>query len=139
MTETTDLNENAKLDVMAPRTAIHPFPIRQIAARPSPRPESHVVSFGRHEIRDILNVYGRGVASGEWKDYALDFTPQKAVFSIYRRSSEVPLYRVEKDPALARKQGAYAVVNAAGLVLKRGHELDRVLRVLESKPKLSLV
>ena len=76
---------------------------------------------------------------GDWKDYALDFTPQKSVFSIYRRASEVPLYRVEKDPSLARKQGAYAVISATGFVLKRGHELVRVLRVLERKPKLSVV
>ena len=63
------------------------------------------VSFDRHELRDILNVYGRGVASGEWKDYAIDFTPQKSVFCIYRRASETPLFRVEKDPALARRSG----------------------------------
>ena len=113
--------------------AVHPFP------SPKPAPRGANVSFDRHELRDILNVYGRGVASGEWKDYALDFTPQKSVFSIYRRASETPLYRVEKDPALARKQGAYAVVNATGFVLKRGHELVRVLRVLEGKPKLSVV
>ncbi len=86
-----------------------------------------------------MSVYGRGVADGTWKDYALDFTPDKAVLSIYRRASEVPLFRVEKDPSLARKQGAYAVVNATGFVLKRGHELTRVLRVLEPKPKLSVI
>lgn len=113
--------------------AVHPFPSVK------PGPQSPNVSFDRHELRDILNVYGRGVASGEWKDYALDFTPQKSVFSIYRRASETPLFRVEKDPALARKQGAYAVINATGFVLKRGHELVRVLRVLEGKPKLSVV
>ena len=115
--------------------AVHPFPL----STPAVARRDAVVSFDRHELRDILNVYGRGVASGEWKDYALDFTPQKSVFSIYRRASETPLYRVEKDPALARKQGAYAVVNATGFVLKRGHELARVLRVLEGKPKLSVV
>lgn len=118
------------------RAAVHPFP---------PVPDRHLagtsalVSFDRHELRDIMGVYGRGVADGTWKDYSLDFTPQKAVLSIYRRTSEVPLYRVEKDPALARKQGAYAVVSATGFVLKRGHELMRVLRVLEPKPTLSLV
>jgi hypothetical protein len=115
--------------------AVHPFP----PIRPAPGRKEATVSFDRHELRDILNVYGRGVASGEWKDYALDFTSQKAVFSIYRRASETPLYRVEKDPSLARKQGAYAVINATGFVLKRGHELVRVLRVLEGKPKLSVV
>lgn len=115
--------------------AIHPFPLSQPA---SGRRDANV-SFDRHELRDILNVYGRGVASGEWKDYAIAFTPQKSVFSIYRRASEVPLFRIEKDPSLARRQGAYAVINATGFVLKRGHELVRVLRVLEGKPKLSLV
>ncbi len=137
MTEMTDRDEAADRD---PReAAVHPFPFRRMSSEPVQRSSSAIVSFDRHELREILNVYGRGVASGEWKDYALDFLPQKAVFSIYRRASEVPLYRVEKDPALARRQGAYAVVNAAGLILKRGPELDRVLRVLEGKPKLSVV
>jgi hypothetical protein len=93
------------------------------------------VSFDRRELQTILNLYGRKVSDGEWRDYAIDFTPDKAVFSIYRRTSEVPLYRIEKDPKLARKQGAYAVVAAAGAILKRGAELDRVLRVLD-KPKV---
>ena len=93
------------------------------------------VSFDRRELQTILNLYGRKVSDGEWRDYAIDFTPDKAVFSIYRRTSEVPLYRIEKDPRHARKQGAYAVVAAAGLILKRGAELDNVLRVLD-KPKV---
>ena len=71
------------------------------------------------------------VAAGEWRDYAIDFLKDKAQFSVYRRTSEMPLYRIEKDPRLARRQGAYAVVAASGLILKRGHELDRVLRVLD--------
>ena len=89
------------------------------------------VSFDRHELRKILDLYGRMVAAGEWRDYAIDFTREKAVFSIFRRSSEVPLYRIEKDPRLARRQGAYAVIAATGLILKRGHELDRVLRIID--------
>ena len=93
------------------------------------------VSFNRGELQTILNLYGRKVADGEWRDYAVDFTRDKAVFSIYRRTSEVPLYRVEKDPKLARRQGAYAVLTQTGLILKRGHELDRVLKVLD-KPKV---
>ena len=113
-------------------SAVTPFP----SGRPRLNPD---VTFDRHELREIMNVYGRGVAEGAWKDYALDFLPDRAVLSIYRRASEVPLYRVEKDPALARKQGAYAVVNATGFVLKRGNDLLRVLRVLEPKPKLSVV
>lgn len=93
------------------------------------------VAFDRAELKTILNLYGRMVASGEWRDYAIDFTPDKAVFSIYRRTSEMPLYRIEKDPKLAKKQGAYSVIVSTGLILKRGHELDRVLRVLD-KPKV---
>jgi len=93
------------------------------------------VSFDRSELQVILNLYGRKVAAGEWRDYAIDFMPDKAVFSVYRRTSEMPLYRIEKDPKLAKKQGAYSVVVSTGLILKRGHELDRVLRVLD-KPKV---
>ena len=89
------------------------------------------VTFDRRELSELLNLYGRMVAAGEWRDYAIDFLRDKAVFSIYRRSSEMPLYRVEKDPKLARRQGAYAVVAASGLVMKRGTELARVLTVLE--------
>jgi hypothetical protein len=89
------------------------------------------VSFDRHELRAILDLYGRKVAAGEWRDYAIDFTSEKAVFSIFRRSSEVPLYRVEKDPRLARRQGAYAVVAGTGLTLKRGHDLRHVLRAID--------
>ena len=69
------------------------------------------------------NVYGRKVAAGEWRDYAMDFGREKAVFSVFRRASECPLYRIEKNPKLARKQGAYSVVAATGLILKRGHDL----------------
>src|SRR5215213_3378897 len=98
-------------------------------------PAPNQVSFDRHELRAILDLYGRKVAEGEWRDYAIDFTRDRAVFSIYRRTSEVPLYRVEKDPKLARRQGAYSVLTQTGLILKRGPELDRVLKVLD-KPKV---
>jgi hypothetical protein len=84
----------------------------------------------------ILAVYGRKVAAGEWRDYAIDLGREKAVFSVFRRSSEIPLYRIEKNPKLARKQGAYAVVAPAGLILKRGHDLMRVLSALEGRPRL---
>ena len=89
------------------------------------------ISFDRAELSQILNVYGRKVASGEWRDYAIDALRDKAVFSIFRRSSEIPLYRIEKTPKLARRQGAYSVVAATGLILKRGHDLRRVLRALD--------
>ena len=84
----------------------------------------------------ILAVYGRKVAAGEWRDYAIDLGRDKAVFSVFRRASEVPLFRIEKSPKLARKQGAYSVLAPAGLILKRGPDLTRVLSVLESRPRL---
>ena len=89
------------------------------------------MTFDRDELSRILNLYGRMVAQGEWRDYAIAFEREKATFSIYRRTSEMPLYRVEKAPKLARRQGAYAVVAATGHVMKRGHDLARVLSVLE--------
>jgi hypothetical protein len=94
------------------------------------------VTFSRHELDRILDLYGRKVAAGEWRDYAIDFLKDRAVFSIFRRSSEMPIYRIEKDPKLARKQGAYSVISITGLIMKRGHELDRVLRVLDKSLRL---
>lgn len=94
------------------------------------------VSFDRRELNLLFNLYGAKVAAGEWRDYALDFTPTRAVFSVFRRTSEAPLYRIEKNPELARKQGAYAVIAASGLVMKRGHDLARVLRVLDKGLRL---
>src|SRR5262245_24701714 len=89
------------------------------------------VTFERRELDRILGLYGRMVAAGEWRDYAIDFLKDRAVFSVFRRSSEVPIYRIEKNPRLARRQGAYSVISATGLIIKRGHELDRLLRVLD--------
>ena len=91
------------------------------------------VTFNRLELNRILDLYGRMVADGEWRDYAIDFLKDRAVFSIFRRASEMPLYRIEKDPRLARKQGAYSVVSASGHILRRGHELDRVLLAIDRK------
>jgi hypothetical protein len=91
------------------------------------------VTFNRFELNRILNVYGRMVAEGEWRDYAIDFLKERAVFSVFRRASEMPIYRIEKDPRLARKQGMYSVVSAGGLILRRGHELERVLLVIDRK------
>lgn len=91
------------------------------------------VTFNRLELNRILNLYGRMVSDGEWRDYAIDFLKDRAVFSIFRRASEIPIYRIEKDPRLARKQGAYSVISASGQVLRRGHELDRVLLVIDRK------
>lgn len=97
------------------------------------------VAFDRRELQTILGFYGLKVAEGEWRDYAMDFGPEQAVFSVFRRSSEVPLYRIVKDPALARKQGMYQVIAQGGLILKRGHDLATVLKVLAKSPKLSSV
>jgi hypothetical protein len=89
------------------------------------------IAFDRRELTQILDVYGRKVASGEWRDYAIDTLREKAVFSVFRRSCETPLYRIEKAPRLSRRQGAYSVIAATGLILKRGHDLARVLRALD--------
>jgi len=102
---------------------------------PAIAPQSHV-TFERRELRRILGLYGRKVAAGEWRDYAIDFLKDRAVFSVFRRSSEVPIYRIEKNPRLARRQGIYSIVSATGLILKRGHELDRVLGVLDKSVRL---
>jgi uncharacterized protein DUF2794 len=94
------------------------------------------VTFSRRELDRILGLYGRKVAAGEWRDYAIDFLKDRAVFSVFRRSSEVPLYRIEKNPKLARRQGAYSVISATGLIVRRGHELDRVLRAIDRSVSL---
>ncbi len=97
------------------------------------------MAFDRRELQTILGVYGGKVAEGEWRDYAMDFGRDKATFSVFRRTSEMPLYRIVKDPSLARRQGMYSVVAQGGLILKRGHDLAAVLRVLIKAPKLTTV
>jgi Protein of unknown function (DUF2794) len=109
------------------------------AAFATSSPNPFTTYFNRHELREILALYGRKVAAGEWRDYAIDFGREKAVFSAFRRSSEVPLYRIEKCPRLARRQGAYSVVSATGLILKRGNDLGRVLAVLERGARMAAV
>jgi hypothetical protein len=104
---------------------------RQRNVSPGVSPSTKVTTFDRRELFRILDLYGRKVAAGEWRDYAISFLKDRAVFAVFRRTSELPLYRIEKNMALARKQGAYSVVAAGGFVLKRGHDLDRVLRVLD--------
>lgn len=108
--------------------------MRMTAAAPTPPAR---VTFDRRELDRILDLYGRMVAVGEWRDYAIDFSRDKAVFAIFKRAMDMPLFRIEKDPRLARKQGAYCVVSQNGVVLKRGRELPQVLAVLE-KPLRSV-
>lgn len=103
---------------------------------PQPIPfaaRDEVVSFDRHELGAILSVYGRMVAAGEWRDYGFAAMRDVAVFSIFRRSGEVPLYRIEKRPKLRAKQGAFAVLSEGGQVLRRGHDLAAVLRFFDRK------
>ncbi|MEP6831622.1 MAG: DUF2794 domain-containing protein [Rhizomicrobium sp.] len=92
-----------------------------------------VTRFDRAELNQILAVYGRMVAAGEWRDYAMDFLEEVAVFSIFRRTSEIPLFRIEKQPKLRSKQGQYSVIAAGGLVMKRGHDLAPMLKVFDKK------
>jgi len=94
------------------------------------------VTFHRRELDAILWIYGRMVGEGEWKDYAIDHMRDKAVFSVFKRSGDLPLFRIEKNPKLAAKQGAYCVTNTMGRVLKRGHDLPTVLKVLNKQLKL---
>ena len=106
------------------------------AAREAPAaefPSFPQVTFDRPELNRILTVYGRMVAAGEWRDYALDFLDEVAVFSIFRHASEMPLFRIEKRPKLRGRQGQYSVVAAGGLILKRGHELAQVLKIFDKK------
>lgn len=94
------------------------------------------VTFHRRELDAILRIYGRMVGEGEWRDYAIDHLKEKAVFSVFKRSGEMPLFRIEKNPKLAAKQGAYCVINTDGRILKRGHELPQVLKVFDKALKL---
>ena len=100
------------------------------ASPPAGRP---MVFFDRRELDTLTRLYGRMVAAGEWRDYAINGLPEAAVFSVFERSAEQPLYRIEKRPALARRQGAWAVLGRGGVLLRRGHDLDQVLRVFETR------
>lgn len=97
----------------------------------SPLPEP--VAFQRRELAAILSLYGRMVAAGEWRDYGISCLRDRAVFSVFRRTAENPLYRIEKIPRLRLRQGMYAVIGIDGQVLRRGPDLEAVLRVLERK------
>ena len=96
------------------------------------------IFFERRELERLLRLYGRMVAAGEWRDYAIDGLRDAAVFSVFRRASERPLYRIEKRPALAKRQGAWAVIGEGDIILRRGHDLEQVLRFFE-KGKFKVV
>jgi len=130
MTDTPDLRHGESRSVDNSSSTV--VDLKEYRQNKDPMP----VTFHRRELDQILWIYGRMVGEGEWKDYAIDHTREKAVFSVFKRSGEMPLFRIEKNPKLAGKQGAYSVVNINGMILKRGHELGLVLKVFDKSLKL---
>jgi len=116
------------LFIMSAKIVNLPLPVSSGQNRPPSQ-----IAFNRQELGQILSVYGRMVSAGHWKDYALDFLSDKAIFSVYRKASEHALYRIEKIPALRNRQGQFSVIAPGGLILKRGHELSAVLKVFDKK------
>ena len=104
-----------------------------VAPFPTPRDRRLIASFDRRELIRILDVYGRMVAAGHWRDYAISFSPEVAVFAAFRRSSERPEMRIEKRPALRLKQGEFALIGEHGQALKRGQDLGLVLAPIERR------
>ncbi|MFT6424892.1 MAG: hypothetical protein ACJAYH_001009 [Celeribacter sp.] len=100
---------------------------------PAPKNAYDKVAFDRHELGAILGLYGQMVAAGEWRDYGMSFLKDVAIFSVFRRTAEHPMYRIEKRPKLRGRQGMYAVIGMDGKILKRGHDLRKVLRVFDRK------
>ena len=132
-----------KVVLVSDTEPIGPFRLRNLDAAADglqkPSPALPPISFDRKELAAILTVYGSKVAEGEWRDYAIDLGGDKAVFSVFRRTAETPLYRIEKTPRFSRRQGLYSVVAQGGMILRRGHDLAQVLRVLMRKPRLLAV
>jgi hypothetical protein len=106
-------------------SVVHPFP--------GAYHRKAVTAFDRQELGRILDLYGRMVAAGHWRDYAMQFDPEVASFVAFRRAAERPEVRIEKRPSLRLKQGAWALISEHGAVLKRGHELTPVLAPLERR------
>ena len=104
-----------------------------VAPFPHPRDRRAIATFDQVEIRRIFDLYGRMVAAGHWRDYALNFDPDVALFAAFRRTAERPEVRIEKRPQLRLKQGAFALIGEHGVVLKRGHDLNGVLAPLERR------
>ena len=111
-----------------------PASLTLVNGSPPPKPlHEPDVFFTRSEFETILSVYGRKVVEGEWRDYAIGSNREVAIFAVHRRASEQPLFRIEKRPKLARRQGAFSVIAASGLIVKRGHDLMQVLKVFEKR------
>ncbi len=108
------------------------FPVSNIVSFPGQRPPEQV-GFERQELARILDLYGRMVAAGEWRDYAMDFTRDCAIFAAFRRTADVPQMRLEKRPALRNRQGMWSLFGEHGQMLKRGHELTNVLAPVERR------
>ena len=125
----TDHNEHSGLADRRGRIVIDLSEYRE-ARDPMP------VAFHRLELNQILRVYGRMVGEGEWRDYAIDHLKEKAVFSVFKRSGDLPIYQIEKNPKLAQKQGAFSIVNTQGRILKRGHDLAQVMKFFDKVQKL---
>ena len=114
---------------MSSSECIEPQRLARATRKKGRAPEQ--VAFTRSELTRILGVYGHFVAAGEWRDYAIDCLSERAVFSVFRKASEMPLYRIEKRPALARRQGQWMIVSMTGAILKRGQHLSQVLKVFD--------
>ena len=122
----------AGIDLLTLWPQVWPMTVQTPTPFPGKGPAQQI-AFHRHELGAIMGLYGRMVAAGEWRDYGMSFLKDVAIFSVFRRTAEHPLYRIEKRPALRQKQGQYCVIGMDGQVLKRGHDLKSVLRVLERK------
>ena len=123
--------DGARLDSPGPRGQARAMNVQ--SPTPFPGRPTEKVAFDRKELAVILGIYGRMVAAGEWRDYGMSFLKDVAIFSIFRRAAEHPIYRIEKRPELRNRQGMYSVIGMDGQILKRGHDLKTVLRVLERK------
>lgn len=126
MTQSTDRTD--KSNIVPFRATLSSSTTAQVAPKE--------VRFDRRELDQILRVYSFMVAGGEWRDYGISHLKDKAVFSVFRRASEMPLYRIEKDPKAARKQGAYSVITPSGQIIKRGQDLETVLKIFDKSIRL---
>jgi len=130
-------DDGADLINLAARRPLHTSGTSNVIVSSTGNPvKPSQVTFDRVELTAILRIYGFKVAEGEWRDYAIDQLKDRAIFSVYRKAHETPLYRIEKNPKLARKQGAYCVIGPNGAMLKRGQEIGQVLRLFEKQLKI---